>query len=251
MGVPISDERLMVGIDFEYIDSLDEMQEEMIQKTVAQQMAKLQTYKILRSQGLSIPPDLKAEIEGGAPGEAPPGGSPGGGDMMGMGGGGPGPMGVGAPGPGGGGTVMPPPPGGGPGPGGAFNRGTPTGVLDTGPPGGGPAGGPGAAPQISYDRMRGMPAPLAAAIISSSVSITEQMQFGLLDDEAIDARIHQAGAVLADIEFGKKMRRTAREQKKLRAYEVEDSDLLKLSTTEKVVIDKVPPRVRRDILNAP
>jgi hypothetical protein len=113
------------------------------------------------------------------------------------------------------------------------------------------AGGPGAAPQISYERMRGMPAPLATAIIGSSVSLSEQMQFGLLTDEAIDARIHEAGTVLADIEFHKKMRRTARDQKKLRAYEVEDSDLLKLSTTEKVVIDRVPPQVRREILNAP
>jgi hypothetical protein len=72
MGVPISDERLMVGINFEFEDSLDEMSEEMIQKTVAQQMAKLQTYKILRAQGLSIPPDLKAEIEGGGEGAPRP-----------------------------------------------------------------------------------------------------------------------------------------------------------------------------------
>jgi hypothetical protein len=215
-------------------------------------MAKLQTYKILRSQGLSVPPDLKAEIEGGAPGEAPPGGMGGApGITAPPGGGMGGPMGT-MPMPGGGGggmggTVMPPPP---------MNagRGGPTGVLDTGAPGGarfpGAAGGPGYAPQVSYDRMRGMPTPVSAVIMGSSVPLDEQILLGSVSDEDIDARIHQAGQVLVDIEFRKKMRRTARDQNKLRAYEVEDGDLLKLSTSEKIVIDKVPPQVRRNILNA-
>ena len=59
-----------------------------------------------------------------------------------------------------------------------------------------------------------------------------------------------AAQAIADIEFHKKLRRTASEQKKSRAYETEDLNLLKLSRTEKIVLDKVPPRVRRDILNA-
>jgi len=244
MGVPISDERLMVGITFDYKDSLDEMQEEMIQKTVAQQMAKLQTYKILRAQGLSVPPDLKAEIEGGAPGEAPPGGAPGG-DMGGAMGGPPGmaggPMDAGPPP--GGGTVMPPPPGG---------PETPTGVLDTGPPGGGPgpAGGPGGAPDISFERAQGMPAPVSAAIFTSSVSIREQMDWSKLTDEQIDARIDKAAATIADIEFNKRLRRTARDNSRLRQYETEDISLLKLAGNgEKVTIDRVPPRLRREVLN--
>jgi hypothetical protein len=239
MGVPISDERLMVGVTFEYKDSLDEMQEEMIQKTVAQQMAKLQTYKILRAQGLSVPPDLKAEIEGGAPGQGPEGGAPGGGDMAGLGGGPVGPGG-GPPPPGGGGTVMPPPPGGG----------LPTGVLDTGPPGGGPgpAGGPGAAPDISYERM-GELAPAVSATMRSSVPLAEQIRLGSFDDEAIDGAIEECRKVIADIEFRKKMRRTARENARLRAFEVEDGNLLK-QATGKVVIDRVPPALRRRILNS-
>ena len=62
MGVPISDERMMVGLNFTFEDSLDELSEEAIQKTVAQQIAKLQAYKILLQGGFPIPPDLKAEV---------------------------------------------------------------------------------------------------------------------------------------------------------------------------------------------
>jgi hypothetical protein len=49
------------------------MQEEIIQKTVTQQEAKVQAYRILQARGLPIPPDLKAEIEGGAAGSPMPG----------------------------------------------------------------------------------------------------------------------------------------------------------------------------------
>lgn len=37
---------------------------ETIRNTVAQQRAKLETYRALKEQGLPIPKDLKAEIEG-------------------------------------------------------------------------------------------------------------------------------------------------------------------------------------------
>jgi hypothetical protein len=118
MGVPIADDKLMVGIPFEFKDSLDQMQEEMIAKTVAQQEAKMETYKILTKKGLPVPPDLMAEIaamqgvpeEGGQGGAAGPGMAPGGGPIMmpsppgGMGGGegGLGPGGMGGTPPGGG-----------------------------------------------------------------------------------------------------------------------------------------------------
>lgn len=115
MGAPVSDQKLMVGVPFEFKDSLDEMQKEMIAKTVMAQEAKMETYKILTKKGLPIPPDLAAEIAtmqspegaaaaGGAPGPGP-GMAPGGGPIMmpptpdGMGGGmGPGGMGGAPPG---------------------------------------------------------------------------------------------------------------------------------------------------------
>lgn len=252
MGVPISDERLMVGITFDYKDSLDEMQEEMIQKTVAQQMAKLQTYKILKAQSLSIPPDLKAEIEGGQPGGAAgggPGGGPGGPPGMGgggpMGGGGAPPLGIGAPAPMGGGMVMPPvPPG--------------LGALPTGP-----AGGPGARPQISNERMQGMPrpgGPTPGIAPRSSVSIREDVpeiaeqiyvvSAEEVSEQEIDERLERCAAVISDIEFRKRMRRTSSEQRKARQFEIEDAEQLKWSSTEKITIDRVPPMLRREILNS-
>lgn len=150
LGVPISDERLMVGVQFEWEDSLDELMEEAIQKTVGQQMAKVQTYKICLQSGIPIPPDLKAEVESiqapGAGGATPPMGSPG--DM-----GAPGGADVGVP-PQGGQFVMPPVPddiagqlGPGPTPGG--------GPVPASP--GGPAGGFAGAPDISSERRPGMP----------------------------------------------------------------------------------------------
>lgn len=38
-------------------------QKDLINKTVAQQEAKVHTYKVLKQLGLPIPPDLKKEIE--------------------------------------------------------------------------------------------------------------------------------------------------------------------------------------------
>ncbi len=147
--------------------------------------------------------------------------------MMGMGGGPP--PDIGAPAPAGGGTVMPPPPG---------DLGTPTGVLDTGPPGGGPgpAGGPGVAPEISYERMQGMP--------SLTSSVEE------LTDEEIERRVEAGSQIIADIEFRKRMRRTASEQRKSRPYETEDIMALTLEKNAKVTIDLVPPKIRRQVLNA-
>lgn len=44
---------------------MDDLQTEMIEKTLAQQLAKIQTYKILKAQGLPIPEDLRREFENG------------------------------------------------------------------------------------------------------------------------------------------------------------------------------------------
>jgi len=249
MGVPISDERLMVGVSFDFKDSLDEMQEEMIQKTVAQQMAKLQTYKILRAQGLSIPPDLQAEIEGGGAPPAPGGAPMGGGPMDGMGGGS---VDVGAPPPGGGGggggMVMPPAPGdlgpggmGGPVPGG-------------GPPPAGPipSGPAGSVPPVSNERRPGMPTAAVVMLKSAGVTNAEFEQFAQemaeVTDEEIDNHIAAMKVALDEVNFRKQMSKTAREHRQDRVFETEDASMLKISSTEKKVIDRVPPKVRRDVI---
>lgn len=144
-GVPISDKTMAFGVHFDFDEELEKMQEETIQKTVTQQEAKVQAYRILQARGLPIPPDLKAEIEGGAAGQPQPGMAQ------------PGAMGITPPPDGmmdgttpdpGSPIVMPPEPGGG------MDMGGPT------APGGAPAAGPipglaGGSPEISQERMRG------------------------------------------------------------------------------------------------
>lgn len=165
MGVPVPDETLMVGMDVEIPDMVDDYQEELVEKTIKQQEAKMKTYKALQAKNLPIPADLKAEVEqvlGGGAGAPPsPGGMPG---MPGGGAGAPGGPGGPTGGPGEG-IVMPPaPPGIGP-PGGGLG---PTGI-GTGAPGtpgstppiapNGTGIGNGFAPPASFERRPGMPRP--------------------------------------------------------------------------------------------
>jgi hypothetical protein len=141
-GVPLSDKSMAFGFNYDFDDELEKMQEEIIQKTVTQQEAKVQAYRILQARGLPIPPDLKAEIEGGAAGSPMPGTAQ------------PGSMGINPPGADLGGLtpepgspiVMPNEPGdmGGPS--------VPGGAPGAAPMPPGPAGG---APEISSERMRG------------------------------------------------------------------------------------------------
>lgn len=63
-GVPIPDQDLAMGMHYDFEEALGRTEEEMIQKTVAQQEAKVKTYDILSAKGLPIPPDLRSEIEG-------------------------------------------------------------------------------------------------------------------------------------------------------------------------------------------
>lgn len=138
MGVPVADENLMVGVSFDFNDSLDTFSKEIVAKTVAHQEAKMETYKILVKKGLPIPPDLAAEIASmqGAPegaAGAGPGMAPGGGPIM-----------------------MPPAPGGG------MGGGMGPGGMGGAPPGGGPppaspinpGGGP--VPEVSNERRPGL-----------------------------------------------------------------------------------------------
>ena len=155
MGVPISDRRLMVGVNFDVEDEIEDSNEELVKKTVRQQEAKMKTYTILRERNLPIPPDLKAEVESvlqppGSPSALPPaatGGGPGGGP------GGPPPGGPGES------IVMPEPPGGMMGPGGIGNDMSMGGAPAATPQGAmGPGGGM-TAPPISMERRQGMPRP--------------------------------------------------------------------------------------------
>lgn len=73
-GVPISDTDLAMGMGYDFEEQLGRVEDELIQKTVSQQDAKVKAYDILAARGLPIPPDLKAEIEG-AGSQLPPGGS--------------------------------------------------------------------------------------------------------------------------------------------------------------------------------
>lgn len=63
-GVPIPDQEVAMGMHYEFEESLSRVQEEMIQKTVAQQEAKVKTYDILIAKGLPVPMDLRQEVEG-------------------------------------------------------------------------------------------------------------------------------------------------------------------------------------------
>lgn len=236
MGVPISDERMMVGISFDFKDSLDEMSEEMIQKTVAQQQAKLQTYKILQQQGLPIPPDLKAEVEStNAPAQPGAGGMPGGGMAGAPGGIGdpsmPGGAEIGAPGAdAGGGIVMPPSP---PGLGGQATPGG--GAPAAAPMQGGPAG---TVPPVSSERRPGMPT--AASVQGGPV-------FAELNPEVVDEKLAGLRETLVQIELSKRVRRI--KQASTRTVVSKDEKELDwdMRREARVVIDRVPPAVRRKL----
>lgn len=97
-GVPIPDQDVAMGMHYDFEEALARTEEEMIQKTVSQQEAKVKAYNILTAKGLPIPADLKTEIEG-MQGFAPP--TPGSETNLSVN-----PPGVGED------IVMPPPPGG-------------------------------------------------------------------------------------------------------------------------------------------
>lgn len=178
-GLPIPDDKLMIGVSWKDDDYIDQYNRDIMRKTIAQQRAKMDTYIALVIQGLPVPMDLKYEVESVLQGGTGPamggGGDPGmGGGDPGGGMGGPPPMGGEHGGGGGGpesgfGAQMPSPPGGmGPGPGTAPPGGGPPPMAP-----GGPAGGPGAAPQISNERRPGLTYNTAVNTIESPVTQEE------------------------------------------------------------------------------
>lgn len=148
LGVPIPDQDLMVGIHWDIKDKVKTYNDELKEKTLAQQQAKMDTYTALTVKGLPIPQDLRAEVESVLQQGPPPGQ-----DMGGMGA--PGINGPGMPppggAPGGGGIVMPDaPPGLGGGPGSV--------PMGGGPPPASPmpAGPRGNVPEVSNERRPGL-----------------------------------------------------------------------------------------------
>jgi len=69
-----------------------------------------------------------------------------------------------------------------------------------------------------------------------------------MTDPQIDEAIKLARGEVDGIEWRKKMRRTASESRALRVFETDDAEKeLEMDKTAKVTIDRVPPKVRRDI----
>jgi hypothetical protein len=83
----------------------------------------------------------------------------------------------------------------------------------------------------------------------AGVEDAELDEWESMSDEEIEQRVTGLYQVIQDCRWRKRMRRTARENRELRTFEVEDGNLLKLAKNEKVVIDRVPPAFRKRILN--
>lgn len=183
MGVPIPNQKLMIGMDVDLKDLTEEYNEELMTMTLAQQRVKMKTYKALQAAGLPIPPELKAEVEAALnPGQqqpvAPPGGMP---QMPGGPPGGPGGPGGPAGGPGEK-IVMPSPPSGLLGP----NQ-PGSGALAGGAPAIAPNGqgiGNGFAPPASFERRPGMPRPASTQASISEDLVADENNPVILNDVA-------------------------------------------------------------------
>lgn len=79
----------------------------------------------------------------------------------------------------------------------------------------------------------------------------EIAQIETMSDADLEAYVSHLDTKVAEIEFRKRMRRTARENRELRQFETEDANMLKTAkSNEKVIIDRVPPKFRRDMIAA-
>ena len=177
LGLPIPDQKLMVGVKWDIEDLSRESNDELVKRTIIQQEAKVKAYKALKSANLPIPPDLDAEVSAllGQPPQAgaAPGGMP---EMPGAGGGPGGMPGMGAPVGGPGHQIMmPPPPGGMPmlGPGGMGPGGQGGGTPPIAPNGQGI--GNGFAPPASFERRQGLPSPTGSVKPKPSPEIVSSL----------------------------------------------------------------------------
>jgi hypothetical protein len=72
-GVPIPDQEIAMGMRYDFDEALEQQEEEMIKKTVAQQEAKVKTYDILMAKGYPVPMELKQEVESSMASQLQPG----------------------------------------------------------------------------------------------------------------------------------------------------------------------------------
>lgn len=195
-GIPLADQTLAIGVDFDLEEERKKSNEDLIHKTVELAETKFKAYTILRERNLPIPPDLKAEVEGlfgpgmqpnmgggEGMGGQPPGGAPGGGSP----GVGPGTM----------------PPGGAPGGAGAILKPNlpllgPGGIGNPMGQGGAPARSPQPAtgqaggismPPASVERRQGMP---QASVTASEIDWEEKVE--------TPSELEKESAIIPDIE---------------------------------------------------
>lgn len=90
-----------------------------------------------------------------------------------------------------------------------------------------------------------MPRPARLLLKTAGLTDEEIEHFDSLSDEEIDAQIHEAHQQISAIEWRKKIRMSPFERRLARAYETEDMTKLAVAD-EVIVIDKVPPKVRRE-----
>jgi hypothetical protein len=90
-----------------------------------------------------------------------------------------------------------------------------------------------------------MPRPARLLLKTAGLTDEEIDEYDKLSDEEIDAHIHEAAQQIQAIEWRKKMRMSPFERRLARAYETEDMTKLAVAD-EVIVIDKVPPKVRRE-----
>lgn len=91
-----------------------------------------------------------------------------------------------------------------------------------------------------------MPRPARLLLKTAGLTDEEIEHFDSLSDEEIDAQIHEAHQQINAIEWRKKFRMSPFERRLARAYETEDMTKLAVAEDEVIVIDRVPPKVRRE-----
>jgi hypothetical protein len=72
-GVPITDERRILGTGIDFEEMLEAKKQEQIRKAVVEQETRKETYQALRDAGLPIPQDLREDFEPRALNVPPPG----------------------------------------------------------------------------------------------------------------------------------------------------------------------------------
>lgn len=85
-----------------------------------------------------------------------------------------------------------------------------------------------------------------AMLKQANISEEELAEFEAMSDADIDAQIHEANEQIKAIEWRKQWRMTPFERRANRLFETEDASTLE-ELDDKIVIDRVPPKVRRDI----